>query len=75
MNTRSIMFNLEEALEQLNSTVNDLKNTKGYNEDDFRVQIEHLYHHINFAWNTRHEPDEQVIAAVLLDRIRAVRPT
>jgi hypothetical protein len=60
LNKASIVFNLEEALEELTSTLDNIKNAENYSNADFRVAMEHLYHHINFAWNTRNMPAKEV---------------
>ncbi len=59
MNKRWVLFHLKEAREQLTATVNDLETNEDYNQDDFYYAMQHLYHHANFAWNTRNLPAEK----------------
>ena len=33
--------------------------TKEYGERDLAIDIEHLYHHLNTAWNSRNSTDRQ----------------
>ena len=60
MNRKSIILNLEEALEQLSETPASIKGGETVTEDDFRVAVEHMYHHINFARNTRNTADHDL---------------
>ena len=48
-----IISNLEEAIEQLQETVNELRNDTEYDEGQLRIDLEHAYHHLNFAWHIR----------------------
>ena len=48
-----IVINLEEAIEQLQDTVSSLSNNQEYDEGQFRLDLEHAYHHLNFAWHIR----------------------
>jgi hypothetical protein len=58
MNHRIIHFNLEEAQEQLRATIAKLKDPS-YSFRDFHVEMAHLYHHLNTAWNARNATNEQ----------------
>ena len=60
LNKASLVFHLEEALEELTFTIDNIKKDADYSNADFRIAIEHLYHHINFAWNTRHVPAKEI---------------
>jgi hypothetical protein len=60
MNRDSITFNLKEALEELTGILDAINLNPEYQEDDFRVSMEHLYHHVNFAWNTRHASSDDI---------------
>ena len=53
MNKEWIAFHLDEAAEQLRETVNRLSSEADYSFGDFQVEISHVYHHINTAWNAR----------------------
>lgn len=48
-----IIINLEEAIEQLQDTVSSLSNHQEYDEGQFRLDLAHAYHHVNFAWHIR----------------------
>jgi len=59
MNKNAILFNLSEATEQLRSIMEHLKGDSGYDEEAFRVEMGHAYHHLNSAWNGRNCTDEE----------------
>ena len=48
-----IIVNLEEAIEQLQEVVFSLRNSQEYDEGQFRLDLAHAYHHVNFAWHIR----------------------
>ncbi len=52
MNKAAIRAHLKEAAEQLADTLKAL-DRKDYDEEAFRVQVSHVYHHVNSAWNGR----------------------
>jgi hypothetical protein len=55
MNKDHILFQLREAFEELNRTIEEIGSTPDYGEPDFEVAITHIYHHLNTAWNSRNE--------------------
>ena len=58
MNKHSLLFNLHEAQEHIDSIVKHLQYDDAYDEGNLAVDMQHLYHHINFAWNTRNESEQ-----------------
>ncbi len=52
----NIAYNLEDALEELQRLNESISPDNKPDEFEFRVAMLHIYHHLNFAWNTRHEP-------------------
>jgi len=52
MNKHHIQFQLSEAMEQLQETLSSFKN-KEISEVQLQLDMEHLYHHLNTAWNAR----------------------
>lgn len=58
MNKQWIAFHLQEALEQLQKTLEELTDS-AYTEAEFSVDIQHAYNHLNTAWNSRNESDER----------------
>ena len=55
-----IIANLEEAIDQLKETVSELRCDKEYSEEEVRIDLEHAYHHINYAWNIRLASESEV---------------
>jgi hypothetical protein len=53
MNKEAILFQLREAKEELDLTINDLETDPEYEFGDFVVGMGHIYHHLNTAWNGR----------------------
>ena len=53
MNKPHILFHLGEAHTALAQLIRELQSDDSYEFGDFRVDMEHLYHHINSAWNGR----------------------
>ncbi len=58
MNLKVVSSNIQEALEELEK-IRDKINSKTINEVEFQVQLQHVYHHLNFAWNVRHQKSER----------------
>ena len=53
MNRRHVLFHLQEAEEELARTIREMRENSEYDIGEFRVAIQHLYHHLNTAWNGR----------------------
>ena len=53
LNKKWIGFHLGEANEELERIASKLGN-KDFDEVDLRIGMQHLYHHLNTAWNSRH---------------------
>jgi hypothetical protein len=52
LNLEIIRSNLAEAIEQLVKT--ERKAASGVlTEEEFQIDLQHAYHHINFSWNIR----------------------
>ena len=59
MNRNVVLFHLREAAEQLNETIRDLEGNPDYGKEEFQVELGHVYHHLNTAWNGRDQTDAQ----------------
>ena len=53
MNKPHIRFHLTQAREALAQLITELDSDLEYEFGNYRVDMEHLYHHINSAWNAR----------------------
>ena len=52
MNFTIVSSNIEEALEELQK-IRDKVNSKNMDEAELKIQLQHVYHHLNVAWNIR----------------------
>jgi hypothetical protein len=46
----TFMYELEDALEHLSKLVQDVERVPDYDEDSFRIDLGHVYAHLNRAW-------------------------
>ena len=60
MNNSYIRDHLLEAHEELESILEALRTDLDYDIGRFVVQMEHLYYHLNTAWNAKSATDEQL---------------
>src|SRR5207244_1212951 len=58
MNKRWVLFHLGEALGELQKVATALESGP-VGEEEFEIAIEHAYHHLNTAWNSRLITDDQ----------------
>ncbi len=65
MNKPYVLWNLKQAREALERLIADMQADGDYGYGEFRVDMEHLYHHINTAWNARDASKESVQTRVL----------
>jgi hypothetical protein len=59
MNRDHILFHLQEAHEELTRTIHQVRNDPEYDIGEYWVALQHLYHHLNTAWNGRDSTKEQ----------------
>jgi hypothetical protein len=59
MNRDVVLFHLREAAEQLNETIQNLEHSADEGAEELQVDMGHIYHHLNTAWNGRHQTDAQ----------------
>ena len=52
LNLELILYNLRDAGGQIEEII-ELAEAGDQDEPDFRIKMEHAYHHLNFAWNIR----------------------
>lgn len=53
MNKDYIIYNLKESLESLVSIIENIEKNEEYENGEYSVDMQHLYHHLNTAWNAR----------------------
>ena len=59
-NKEHILFHLNEASEEVTRTIREIKDDPDYDEAEFFVAMQHLYHHVNTAWNSRSIDPERI---------------
>lgn len=49
----SLMYELEDALEHLGDLITEMENDPEYDETNLRIDLGHVYSHLNRAWYRR----------------------
>ena len=62
MNKPHILFHLAKAQEAIQKLIAEMQSDQDYEFGNYRVDMEHLYHHVNSAWNGRDASEEAVHA-------------
>lgn len=57
MNRTYVIYNLEEAHEEIGLILRDMKRDPAYSEAALERALRHVVHHVNIAWNARHAPE------------------
>ena len=55
LNWEIILSNLAEAREQIEEIEKRASDETKPSEIELQIWLEHVYHHLNFAWNIRHK--------------------
>lgn len=55
-----MLWNLEDAREELSRIIEEFRPGADIDEAEFRVAMAHLYGHLNTAWNVRHATARQL---------------
>jgi hypothetical protein len=55
-----MLFHLTEAEKALQSTIADIRSDPKYEYGNYRVDMEHVYHHVNTAWNAQNATEAAV---------------
>ncbi|HEX8738263.1 MAG TPA: hypothetical protein VF721_23210 [Pyrinomonadaceae bacterium] len=58
LNRKNILYNISEAREQLEE-IEKLFEEKNLSEIELQIKLEHAYHHLNVAWNTRYSTSKR----------------
>jgi hypothetical protein len=53
LNRSWVLFHLTEAVDALHQTIGDLSKDPDYSGVELAVDMQHIYHHLNTAWNSR----------------------
>ena len=60
MNRDWVLFHLSEALEELEGTIVEIRESAEYDDAEFLVAMSHLYHHLNTAVNSRDASESEI---------------
>jgi hypothetical protein len=67
VNRDQILLHLTEAHEAIGETIQAIRADSEYDIGEFWVEMQHVYHHINTAWNSRDATPREVSAATDAD--------
>lgn len=62
MNRDQVLLHLKEARDAIDSTIQEIHATPDYGYGEYWVDMQHVYHHLNTAWNSRDATPEQIAA-------------
>jgi hypothetical protein len=48
-----LMYELDDAKEHLETLMREMTDRANFAEEDYRIQLGHIYSHLNSAWNMR----------------------
>jgi hypothetical protein len=63
INRKDALWQLREAEEELMRTIAAIERNPEYKLEEFEVAMQHLYHHLNTAWNTRSETSDRTASS------------
>jgi hypothetical protein len=59
MNRDQVLSHLSEARDAITQMIEEIRLTPDYDDSEYWVDMQHVYHHMNTAWNSRKAtPDE-----------------
>ena len=61
MNTKFITYNFQEIQEEVELVLRQMQTgQKGASHEKFYSSVQHIYHHLNIAWNARNSGEDTV---------------
>ena len=60
MNRNWVVFHLGEARDAIDETLKEIRETPDYDYGEFWVAMQHIYHHLNTAWNARDATEDRM---------------
>lgn len=63
MNREQVLLHLGEARDAIEAALDSIRSTPNYDYGEYWVEMQHIYHHLNTAWNSRDASDVEVQAA------------
>jgi hypothetical protein len=62
-----VLWNLREAAEALTGLIAEMEGNPEYDQGQFELDLNHVYHHINTAWNARNASRDRTEACTEQD--------
>ncbi len=59
LNKDYIRWHLEEAAKEITNTLSEMESDSEWEIGDFFVEMRHLFHHVNSAWNARYSSEAE----------------
>ena len=59
MNRNHVVFHLREAEAELVRAISEIESNREFGIGELVVAVQHLYHHVNTAWNGRNATEQQ----------------
>lgn len=63
MNRDQVLLHLTEAREAIERTIGAIRASPDYDNSGYWVDMQHIYHHLNTAWNSRDATAHEVASA------------
>lgn len=60
LNKSWVLFHLKEAKSSLEDMISEIESDLEYEYGNYVVDMGHIYHHLNTAWNSRSATKEQI---------------
>jgi len=60
MNREWVLVHLNEAHDELTRTIKEITDSPGYDYGKFFPAMQHVYHHLNTAWNARDASEREL---------------
>ncbi len=60
MNKEIALAHLMEAKQELDEMITEIKQESDFDLDEYYGSFEHIYNHLNTAWNARKENDSRI---------------
>ena len=70
MNRDQILHHLKEARDAIDTTIGAIQADAEYEFGNYWVDMQHIYHHINTAWNSRDASPTEIAASTDADFTR-----
>jgi hypothetical protein len=60
MTREYILWHLRKAIDAITTVIQEIESDPEHGEEELRIDVAHIYHHINTAWNARDASKERI---------------